>query len=121
LFVPVAVQTSQGTVEMSVAAYAGSGGQAYHFIMISPPAKSATAAIGALFRSFRLLSPADIAALKPRHIRIVKAGPADTVRSLSAAMASDNPLEHFLMLNGRSAGQPLRAGELVKLIQFAGR
>jgi hypothetical protein len=36
-------------------------------------------------------------------------------------MASDNPLEHFLMLNGRSAEQPLRAGELVKLVQFAGQ
>jgi predicted Zn-dependent protease len=121
LFVPVVVQTRQGPVELSVAAYAGSGGQAFHFVMISPPAKGATAAIGALFRSFRLLSPAEVAALKPRQIRVIKASPTDTVRSLSAAMVSDNPLDHFLMLNGRSAGQKLREGELVKLVRFAGQ
>jgi predicted Zn-dependent protease len=119
LFVPIVVQTQQGPMELSIAAYAGGGTNAFHFIMISPPAKGSTAAISALFRSFRLLSPADVAALKPRQIRVVKAGPSDTARSLSAKMVSDNSFEHFLMLNGRSAEQPLRAGELVKLVQLA--
>jgi predicted Zn-dependent protease len=121
LFVPVVVQTQQGPVEMSVAAYQGSGANAFHFIMISPSAKGSTVAVGELFRSFRLLSPADVAALKSRQIRVVQARPGDSARSLSARMASDNPFEHFLMLNGRPAEQPLRPGELVKLVRLAGQ
>jgi predicted Zn-dependent protease len=121
LFVPMSVQTRQGSAELIFAAYAGSRTDAFHFMMISPPGKGSAGALPELFRSFRLLSPADVAALKPRHIRVVTAGPGDTARSLSAGMASDNPLEHFLMLNGRSAEQPIRPGELVKLIRFAGQ
>jgi predicted Zn-dependent protease len=121
LFVPVVVQTRQGPVEMSVAAYAGSARDAFHFIMISSPSTGAVAAISELFQSFRLLSEEEVRALKPREIHVVAVGPTDSARSLSAAMATDNKLDHFLMLNGRSADQPLRPGELVKIVRFAGR
>jgi predicted Zn-dependent protease len=53
-------------------------------------------------------------------IRTVAAGPGDTVQSLAARMVSDHPLEHFLTLNGRTADQPLRSGELVKIVSLAG-
>jgi predicted Zn-dependent protease len=120
LLVPVVVQTRQGPVELSVAAYAGSRGDAFHFIMISAPGSGAVAAVGALFQSFRLLSEEEVRSLKPRHIRVVSVGAADNVQSLSAGMATENRLQHFLMLNGRTPDQPLRAGELVKLVRFAG-
>ena len=38
---------------------------------------------------------------------------------LAARMSTDSPREHFLMLNGRTAQQPLRPGELVKIVSFA--
>jgi predicted Zn-dependent protease len=121
LFVPVVVQTRQGPVEMSVAAYAGSARDAFHFVMISSPSTGAVAAISELFQSFRLLSEEEVRALKPREIRVVTVGPGDSARSLSAGMATDNKLDHFLMLNGRSADQPLKPGELVKIVRFAGQ
>jgi predicted Zn-dependent protease len=36
-------------------------------------------------------------------------------------MASDHPLDHFLMLNGLAQGQALKPGELVKVVTFARR
>jgi hypothetical protein len=35
-------------------------------------------------------------------------------------MASDYPVDHFLMLNGRTADQPIRPGEMVKIVTLAG-
>jgi predicted Zn-dependent protease len=120
LFVPVAVQTNQGEVRLSVMAYQGPGGGAFHFIMVSPPGGTAPQALTALFASFHLLTPQEAATLRPRFIRVVTAIPADTYQSLAAKMASDRPLPHLLMLNGRDPNQPLRPGEPLKIIAWAG-
>lgn len=108
----------QGTVPLSIAAYDGGNGRAFHFIMISPPADASAAALAALFASFRPLSDAEVAQLRPRVIRTVKAGAGDTVDTLSRRMADPAPKALFLMLNGRDAGQPVRAGELVKIVTY---
>lgn len=121
LLVPVLVQTREGAVELSIAAYDGGDGGAYHFVMVAPPAKGPRAAIGALFASFRLLSPQEAASLRPRLIRTVRVGPGQTPATLAALMASDHPLDHFQMLNGLAPGQAPKPGELVKLITFAPR
>jgi predicted Zn-dependent protease len=121
LLVPVLVQTERGPVELNIAAYDGGDGGAYHFIMVGPPADSSRAAIGALFASFRLLSAEEARSLRPRLIRTVRVGPGQTAATFAAAMASEHPLEHFLMLNGRSPGESLKPGELVKIITFAPR
>ena len=47
LFVPVTVATEQGEVDLALMAYAGAGGGAYHFIMVSPPGGAAPCAAGA--------------------------------------------------------------------------
>ena len=120
LFVPVAVATEQGEVLLSFMAYAGAGGGAFHFIMISPPDAAVPDALQALFGSFRLLSREEAGTLRPRVIRVVAAGANDTYRSLARLMASDRPLEHLLMLNGRSPDQPLKPGEPIKVVTFAG-
>ncbi len=119
LVVPAVVQTREGAVELSLAAYSANGRDAFHFIMVSSPGRAAAAAVGALFGSFRLLSPAEAASLRPRRIEVVSVGPQDRIQMLAARMASDHPLDHFLMLNGRSADRPLKPGELVKLVRFA--
>jgi predicted Zn-dependent protease len=121
LLVPVLVQTQQGAVELNIAAYDGGDGGAYHFIMVAPPADASRAAIGALFASFRLLSPQEAATLRPRLIRAVRVGPGQSPATLAGLMASEHPLDHFLMLNGRSPGEALKPGELVKIITFAPR
>ncbi|HEY0149915.1 MAG TPA: M48 family metalloprotease [Allosphingosinicella sp.] len=121
LFLSVAVDTPEGEVLLSFIAYAGPGGGAFHFVMVSPPRVAAPEALEALFGSFRLLRPEEAAALRPRVIRVVAAGPGATYASMAAAMASDRPVEHLLMLNGRTADQPLRPGEPLKVIAWAGR
>jgi predicted Zn-dependent protease len=97
-------------------AYQGSGSSAYHFFIVSKPGVVPTSAIGELFASFRLLGPEEVARLRARRIRTVRAGPADTVARLAARMATDAPLEHFRMLNGLSAADTLLPGELVKIV-----
>ncbi|HEX8213960.1 MAG TPA: M48 family metalloprotease [Allosphingosinicella sp.] len=119
LFVPVRVATQEGEVEMSLAVYAGGGGGAYHFMMVSSPGQVTAAAIGQLFGSFRLLSEEQVRGLKPREIRVVQAGAGDSLQAMAGRMASDHPLDHFLMLNGRSPDQPLRPGERVKIVTLA--
>ncbi|MEA3009256.1 MAG: hypothetical protein QOJ91_948 [Sphingomonadales bacterium] len=121
MLVPVMVQTEQGAVELSIAAYDGGGGGAFHFIMVGPPADSARAAMAALFGSFHRLSDAEVSSLRPRLIRTVRVGAGQTPATFAALMASDHPLDHFLMLNGLSAGQKLKPGAMVKIVTFAPR
>jgi predicted Zn-dependent protease len=121
LFVPVEVATNEGAVPLSLAVYAGPGGGAFHFLMVSKPGSPPAGAIADLFSSFRLLSAEEAATLRPRRIRVVTPGPGDDARSLASLMASGNPLDHFLMLNGLAADQPLRPGEPVKIVALAGR
>ena len=121
LLVPVVVQTGQGSVELTIAAYDGGGGGAYHFIMVGPPAEASRSAIAALFASFHLLSDEEARSLRPRLIRTVRVAPGQTSATFAAAMASDHPLDHFLMLNGLSPGAALKPGGLVKVVAFAPR
>jgi predicted Zn-dependent protease len=114
LFVPVAVQSRDGPISLSIAVYGGGGSSAYHFLLASP-GMDPPPAIETLFRSFRLLDPAEAASLRPRRIRVVRAGRGETLGTLAARMAGEHKLEQLLMLNGRERGSPLRPGELVKI------
>ncbi len=121
LLTSVMVQTERGPVELALAIYDGGDGGAYHFVMVAPPAEASRAALASLFASFRLLSPQEAATLRPRLIRSVRVGPGQTASTVARHMASEQPLDHFLMLNGRSANDPLRPGELVKIVTLAPR
>ena len=118
LITQATVTSQQGPVALSVAAY-GAGASAYHFIMLSSPQAASPPALAQLFASFRLIDDAEARSLRPRVIDSLRARPGDTVQSLAARMAGDNRVEHFLMLNGRRADQPLRPGEPVKLVTWA--
>ena len=119
IIVPVLIATPEGQAVLNVAAYAAPGGEAYHFMMLSAPGQAPAPALAQLFGSFRLLSAKDASRLRPRRIEVVAAGPGDTPGTLARRMASDHPLQHFLMLNGRAADQPLRPGERVKIVAWA--
>lgn len=118
LLVPVRVEAQGQTAELQVAAYAGPDGAAYHFIMVSNGAPGGAQAIADLFGSFRFLTPAQAASLRPRVLRTIRVGPGDTLQSLAARMASDRPLDLFLTLNARTREEPLRPGEPVKIVAY---
>ncbi len=68
--------------------------------------------------SFRKLSDAEAAALKPYRVRVVTVKPGDTAQSLSAKMPFDTAnLDRFLVLNGLESGARLTPGQRVKLIR----
>ena len=118
---PVSIQTSEGAADVVIAAYDAGGGDAYHFITVAPPAAAVRGALSELFNSFRLLSPAQAAQLRPRVIDVVAVRPGETLQTMASRMAvSELPLETFLMLNDRKPDQPLRPGERVKIVRYAG-
>ena len=53
-------------------------------------------------------------------IRTVPVTARDSVASLARRMASDHPVDHFLMLNGLASGAAPTPGQLVKIVTFAG-
>ena len=84
-------------------------------------AKPGTRDIDRAFRdvteAFRPMTPAEIAAARPLRLRVVTVQPGETPTKLARRMAAvDRPLERFLVLNGLSNGQALKAGDRVKLI-----
>jgi predicted Zn-dependent protease len=104
----------------TTAVYAA-GGTIYHFVVLSNPGAAAPASLGALFASFRLLSPAEAAALRPRAIRVVRSDATADVRALAAPMATSDPLADFLLINDRAEGDTIAAGEPYKLVVLTPR
>lgn len=67
--------------------------------------------------SFRKLTAAEAAAIKPQRIAVVRVGTGDTVERLAARMAMpDRKVERFRVLNGLQGNEGLRAGQLVKIV-----
>jgi predicted Zn-dependent protease len=93
------------------------GSDVYRFIFA---ARSLTAENDRAFReavsTFRRMSLKESAAIKPLHIRIVTVKPGDTIDRLADRMATDHKLSRFLLLNGLSAADRLKAGEKVKVV-----
>jgi predicted Zn-dependent protease len=116
---PMRAQTSQGLVDVIVATLRAGPDRGYHFILIGPAGRSQWAQ--ALVNSFRRLSPAEAAQLRPRVIETVTVRPGDTIESLGARMAySDRPVERFRVLNDlEDPGARLTPGQRVKLVRFA--
>jgi predicted Zn-dependent protease len=115
IVVPAVVQGQQGQAEVTVTAFQGRGREGFHFITAGGVGNEQ--AILSLIGSFRLLSPAEAASLKPRKIRVVTVGQGDTIATMARRMAvPDHHLEAFLMLNDRDPKPELRPGERVKLI-----
>ena len=115
VIMPALAQSSSGTVEVTVAAYAPSRGEAYHFVTLAPPGRGAP--FDQLFNSFRRLPEREAASLRPRRLAIVTVKPGDTAASLADRMAyRDLRLERFRMLNGLTPDQPLNPGARVKLV-----
>lgn len=114
---PARVQTQSGqVVDVAVSAYRV-GNQAYHFVTLAP--SGAAQPMAPMLGSFRILTDKEAAELRARRIDVVEVTARDTAQSLAQRMAfPDFQIERFLALNGRDAGTPLRAGELVKIVSY---
>ena len=54
---------------------------------------------------------------KPLRLKVVSVAPGDTAERLASHMATaDRPLERFLVINGLEPGEPLKAGDKVKIV-----
>jgi predicted Zn-dependent protease len=115
----VRVAARNGQIPITVAVYDGGDGQAYHFIVAAPTADRSAEAVAALIGSFRRLSPAEAASLRPRFVRTVRTAPGATIATLVSQTADPSPRALFELLNGRPADKPLRPGETVKIVAYA--
>lgn len=94
------------------------GKEIYRFIYAT---KTKSADIDRSFResinTFRRLSLAEAATVKPLRVKIVTVGPGDTIERLAARMAlSSRQAERFRALNGLGANDTLKPGDQVKIV-----
>lgn len=94
------------------------GGQVYRILVAVPAGSDQLAALAQASRStFRVLSSAEKAALKPLRIRVVEARRGDTVARLSRSMlGSDDRAGFFRVLNGLGPGEEVTAGQSYKTV-----
>ncbi|MDT7933666.1 MAG: M48 family metalloprotease [Sphingomonadaceae bacterium] len=117
---PLSARTGRGRADLLVAVYEGrDAGRVFSQVALGP-AGSADTTLRRLIDSFRLLSPADASAVRPRIIDIVEAKPGDSVDSIGRQMAYDDlPVERFRALNDLPANARLEPGAPVKIVRFA--
>ncbi len=94
------------------------GSDVYRFIFAT---KRTSAEIDRTFRdsvaSFRRMTLAESEAAKPLHLRVVTAGPGDTVERLASRMViTDRAVERFRVLNGLAPGERVSPGDQVKIV-----
>lgn len=119
LYLTGLITTEQGEVPVSMAIYAAQDGGAYHFLVVSRPSAAVSAAVSALFNSFHFLNQNEVAALKPRRIRIERARPGQTIRDMAATTAGASTAEMLLMLNGWKERRALKPNEPIKVVEWA--
>lgn len=94
------------------------GDRIYRFLTAAPIGSPNLApAAKAVADSFRIMSPAEKAALKPLRIRVVTAKPGETIATLANRLTgTDRKLDLFRLLNAIPPGGTVSAGDRVKLI-----
>jgi predicted Zn-dependent protease len=93
----------------------------YRFLFAAPTQNfnSMDGQFGATANSFRQISAAEAGGYKAKRIRIVTVQPGDAVESLSARMALDEAkVDWFKVINRLDNGQPLQAGQMVKIVSY---
>ena len=113
------VRAKDGIKDIRLIAMRGQDGLIFRFAFLTPP--NLTASLSTVLRhttySFRRLSAAEAAAVRPLRIKVIPVKAGDTVQSLSARQ----PLEQFRrewfgLINGIGPNQQLRLGQLIKII-----
>lgn len=113
------INSRGGRLDGRLVAISYDEGTIYRFLFATPP--SATRSLSVDLRrttySFRRLSDAEAAAIKPNRLRIHTVRRGDTVSALAGRMPfSDLPEKRFRTLNGLAPEAGLKVGEKVKLV-----
>jgi predicted Zn-dependent protease len=113
------ISGEQGQRNVRLVAIRFASDQIFRFLFITPPDQ--TTSFNEDFRrttfSFRRLSTAEAATLKPRRVRVVTVRSGDTPEIFAQQMAFDDfQLERFRVLNGLKPGDALAPGQRVKVI-----
>jgi predicted Zn-dependent protease len=115
------VQTNSGWIDASVFAYQWDAQRVYYFVMLTRGGYGIQP-FAAMVNSFRRITQQEAAAIRPRIIHVVAAGPGDTIASLASRMAyRDFKLERFLSLNGLAPSARLVPGQKLKLVVYGQR
>ncbi|MCO6391380.1 M48 family metalloprotease [Aliihoeflea aestuarii] len=95
-----------------------SGRQVYRLLTAAPLASTDLQPVArAVADSFRTLSAAEKARIRPLRIRVVTVGAGDTVASMANRMVgTDRPQDLFRLLNGLGPGASLSVGNRVKIV-----
>jgi predicted Zn-dependent protease len=95
-----------------------SGRQVYRLLTAAPLSSNNLKNVaGSVAASFRTLSDAEKAQIRPLRIRVVQVGAGDNVASMAGRMVGTNrPLELFQLLNGLGPGASLSVGDRVKIV-----
>ncbi len=110
------VNTQQGQREVTVFAYEWGGNVGYHFIAITAPNANP---FGSMYSSMSRLNASQASAIKPRKLRVVTVGKADSVASLARRMAYTTlQTERFLALNGLTANASVTTGQKIKIVTY---
>ena len=113
----VAAANAKGWV-FEIAVVQAPSGATYRFIFaneVKTPGFAAAAA--ATVKSFRRLSPSEVAALKPLRIRVVMTRAGDSDETMAKRMRGvDRPRELFRALNNLDAGKQFAVGTKVKIV-----
>jgi predicted Zn-dependent protease len=114
---PAATASSRGDEWSFRLAAIRIGGTTFRLILAS---RSLNAESERLFQrtlaSVRRVTPEEAQAVQPLRMTGVTAGAGDTPETLSGRMATDRPLERFLLLNGLERGASLQPGQRYKVV-----
>jgi predicted Zn-dependent protease len=113
------LDTKSGERDIRLVAIRHPSGHIYRFIFLTKPELTSALAreLQLTTYSFRSLSAAEAAKLRPQSIRVVAVRSGDTVGSFAKRMAfADHQEERFRVLNGLEPGEQLVAGQRVKII-----
>lgn len=96
----------------------GAGDKVYRFLTAAPRGSNALMpASQSISQSFKLLTEAQKAAIKPLRIRVVTVKPGETMANLAERMyGTSRKLDLFRLINALPVGATLSAGDRVKLI-----
>ncbi len=110
--------TQSGPVDVRLTAIRFAPDLIFRFQFVAPAQVAAQVwpEFGKVTGSFRRLSDAEAAAMKPLRLRLARAGRGDTVESLAERMAAaDRRVERFRALNGLGPDQPVAGGQTYKI------
>lgn len=114
----VGASNGDSAVDLTVFAYAVSPTQAFHFTIVAPRG-AGLGGLEPMVRSFRPLSAAQAATVRPRYVRVVTVKKGETVETMAARMAfKDAQVDRFLTLNGLGSGATLKPGDRVKIVTY---